>query len=123
MFQTFTCSILLPYQALIYDLKISNVIDIGNLQIGIFMYLCFTGQLPNIISHHFNLNNKIHTYSTRNAFNFHYPKLRTTSMLNSIFYKGPQIWNNIPPEIRLSKSISVFKRKYKNYLLNMYNVQ
>ena len=105
------------------DLKILNVIDIGNLQIGIFMYLCFTSQLPNIILHYFNLNTNIHNYSTRNAFKFHYPKLRTTCMLNSIFYKGPRVWNNIPPEIRSSKSINVFKRKYKNYLLNMYNVQ
>ena len=107
---------------LFYNQNILNIIDIGNFQIAVFMYLCFTGQLPRFISNYFILNLQIHNYNTRNSVNYHYPKLRTTCMKNSIFFKGPELWNTIPLDIRSSKSIRIFECKYKKYLLDKYIV-
>ena len=59
----------------------------------------------------------IHDYntSTRNASDYQYPRIRTTSMRNSVFFKGPEVWNSLPTEIKSSQSLDVFKYKYKRF--------
>ena len=90
--------------------------------IAIFMFLCFNGKLPNFLANSFCLNMDIHDYNTRNALDYQYPRIRTTSMRNSVFVKGPEVWNSLPTEIKSSQSLDVFKYKYKRFLLHMYQV-
>ena len=49
---------------------------------------------------------------------FHLPFRRIELTQSSIAYNGVQTWNKIPLEIRMSPSLSTFKEKYKNYLLD-----
>ena len=49
---------------------------------------------------------------------FHVPHKRLDVSHNSITYESVKTWNAIPPTIRSSKSINIFKTKYKEYLLN-----
>ena len=108
---------------LFYEHGILNVYDMANLYIAVFMFLCFNGHLPTFLTTCFKLNSDVHSCNTRNALNYHLPKIRTTSMKNSLFFKGPVIWNSIPLEIRKSKTLNLFKIKYKVFLLNKYNNQ
>lgn len=47
------------------------------------------------------------------------PRHATAAFRGSFRYAATKCWNNIPPPIRNSKSIFTFKRKYKNYLLDI----
>ena len=38
--------------------------------------------------------------------------------INTIAFKGPQIWQNIPLEIRNSESLSLFKSNIRAYLVS-----
>ena len=69
------------------------------------MFLCFNGKLPNFLANCFRLNMDIHDYNTRNALDYQYPRIRTTSMRNSVFFKGPEVWNSLPTEIKSSQSL------------------
>ena len=90
-------------------------------QLGIFMFLCHINLLPTSLLKYFSLNCNIHSYATRNAANFHMPKVRTSLLHKSIIYQGPVVWNSIPDEIRNSKSLNLFKIKLKNYFIQIYN--
>ena len=102
-------------------LNLLNWHDINKLNIAIFMFLCFKGLLPPYISSKFDLNCHIHNYNTRNAKNFHLPKIRTNVSRNSIFYKGPVVWNSIHNSIKDKPTLNSFKSSYKSYLISLYS--
>ena len=83
-------------------------------QLGIFMLLCHRKLLPTSVLKYYSLNCNIHSHATRNAANI--PKARTMLTYQSIVYQGPVVWNTIPNEIRNSKTLNLFKCKYKIYL-------
>ena len=102
------------------SLKILTLYDLYKYKLGIFMFLCHKNILPKSLLVHFCLNCNIHAYSTRNAANFHLPKVRTFLMHNSIFYQGPIIWNSLPEETRNSNTLNIFKSKFKKHLIDKY---
>ena len=104
-----------------FKLGILNVIDMHNCYIAVFMFSCFNGNLPTFLLTCFNLNCDVHNFNTRNALNYNLPKIRTTCMKNSLFFKGPLIWISIPQEIKKCKTVNLFKIKYKKIMLNKYN--
>ena len=85
------------------------------------MFLWHRKLLPDSLMHYFTLNCNIHLYYTRNAKNFHIPKVRTSLFQKSVFYQGPLIWNSIPDDIRKVTSFNVFKRKLKENFIQNYN--
>lgn len=103
-----------------YQLKLLNIFDLYNMNIAIFMYLCFNNLIPKSISICFKLKSEIHDYNTRNPLDYNLPLARTNISMNSIFYKGPKIWNDLPLNIKSSPSLNVFKRRYKELLLERY---
>ena len=69
-----------------------------------------------------NLNyDRNHSYLTRSRNTLRTPLCRLTYTQQSVNYQGPLIWNEIPIDIKESRSISTFKYKFKNYLINQYN--
>ena len=104
------------------SLKILRFNDLYLYQVGIFMYLCYINALPESLLAYFNLNHNVHSYNTRNANNFHLPKARLTFFQNSILFHGPKIWNSLPPSIKESISLKVFKTKLKDHFLATYEV-
>ena len=61
-----------------------------------------------------------HDYDTRGSNDLRPQSARLTLTLNSISVVGPNIWNNIPEEIKNSPSRNSFKFKYKKLLLSYY---
>ena len=61
-----------------------------------------------------------HNVNTRSC-NLAKPKShRLTRTQQSITFSGPKLWNSLPPEIRLIKSLSIFKKKLKTHYLSNY---
>ena len=103
------------------NLKTLRMPDIYVYQCAIFMYLCNNKLLPTSIISYFQLNKNIHEHQTRSSNHFHFPLTKTSTYQNTIFYKGPLIWNGLPIAIRQSRTLSGFKRKMKCYLLQKYS--
>ena len=64
--------------------------------------------------------NRPHLYETRSRNTLRTPLCRLTSSQHSVSYQSVQNWNEIPEVIKNSRSISIFKRQLKNYLLSKY---
>ena len=66
--------------------------------------------------------NQSHNYNTRLASNLNYSLCRKRTNLgkNSFSYVGPQIWHNVPLDLK-TISFSLFKKKYMHYLINNYS--
>ena len=60
-----------------------------------------------------------HTYSLRSQINNRPPRFISKSKIGekSIQYKGSQIWNAMPIEVKNYELFAKFKTSYKNYLL------
>ena len=72
----------------------------------------------------FNKSSSIHGHETRYASegNFFTNYNRTTKYgLNNIQTLGSKVWASIPVKIQSSISRSAFKKRYKDYLLTLYN--
>ena len=61
-----------------------------------------------------------HAYPTRGQNELLPHSARLTLTQNSISVAGPNIWSDIPEDIRNSPSRNSFKFKYKKHLLSFY---
>ena len=86
------------------------------------MFNVFNNNSPKIISQMFSLNKSIHSYNTRSSIKYHYHKVSTQSMLNSVRHNGPRIWNELANELRNCTTISSFKVRLKTQLISVYSV-
>lgn len=71
---------------------------------------------------HHNINNykkhtNIHMYPTRNKNNIYVEKFGHTYYKKSPYYAGQKYYNLLPPEIKNSRSVNIFKAKIKKLLL------
>ena len=64
------------------------------------------------------LRSQLSSYSTRNQLDLDIPRLNLEFSKNNFFYSGVKTWNDIPLQIRTSSTITTFKRKLKEFLLN-----
>ena len=92
-----------------------------NLEIGKFCFKFNNALLPETFSGIFIDVTSIHSYNTRNSQNrFYRSQYLKKSGSSTLNYLGPQLWNNIPNNIKNKSSIYSFKISYKNYLLQKY---
>ena len=63
---------------------------------------------------------RTHTYTTRNRELLLPPFQRLTQTQKSVNFKGIQVWNSLPLDLRTTERIAVFKRKLKSYLFSFY---
>ena len=88
--------------------------DINKLQIGIHMYKLV------------NSNNATlplqadHNYPTRFHDNFRTPLHNTTLFQHSMSYSGPLVWNSVPNNIKVLRTLRSFKKQLKSYIINKY---
>ena len=100
--------------------KILKLIDLFDYNLGIFMYKYSTNDLPDVFLHMFKRNYSVHNYPTRQRDAYHLPRTRTIFAMKTIMYAGPKYWNDLPPELKGCLSLSSFKCKLRQYLLNNY---
>jgi hypothetical protein len=89
-------------------------------RITVLVYKCFHKMGPAYL--HSMFTPKTSIYTLRNPILFEQPRVSTVFHgLNSVFYHGPKIWNNLPNSIKSVATLSKFKlslKKYKTQLCN-----
>ena len=93
-----------------YRTKILKIQDIYRLNVAVYMFG----------ARHSGEFDRNHPYPTRSYNDLVplYARLNVTQ--NSLKVSGPSVWNSIPQEIRNLPTLSMFKNRYKKYLLSMY---
>ena len=88
-------------------------------QIAIFMY-----KFHNIAAFHsfFTKVTSVHNYNTRSAakHSYYLPNAKTNYGKFTNCFQGPSIWDTIDDNVKLSSSISVFKKRLKDQYFERY---
>ena len=95
---------------LFHSNNILKVQDMYKLYVAIYMYNNWEAESYAVS----------HDYNTRNRNSLVPSAARLTATERSISVVGPNIWNSIPFDIRESPTISIFKNRFKAYLLSNY---
>ena len=87
------------------------------------MYRFENNLLPVSFKKYFTNLDCIHAYDTRNKHKSKYflPRYQTNYGKKSLQYFGIKLWSEIPQEIKCLSYIS-FKKIYKNYLFDLYEL-
>ena len=85
------------------------------------MYKYHNQLLPSVFNSFFTKVDQVHSYNTRYASKLSYflPKVRTNYGKSNICFRGPMIWNSVDEDFK-SSSLSLFKLKLKEHLINVY---
>ena len=69
------------------------------------MYSCLNGSLPKFFNNFFFTDNSaLHNYNTRKASNINISYQRTNCGGFSLRYRGVEIWNSLPQDLKKCKS-------------------
>ena len=90
-------------------LRILKLDDIYKLQVAKIIFKYKQNGLPNPIQSLFVTNYDVHNRNTRQSHNLRVQKPRTTLATQNISSKGPQIWNALPPDIKLLVSGTIYR--------------
>ena len=107
-----------PHYNLFSVLKFDNIFK---LKIGIFTYKIIhdKSNIPALFSQTIQLASTSHSYNTRFAGkqNFSRTKARINYGVHTFNFVSSRIWQSIDPEIKLSNSVNIFRKKYIKSLL------
>ena len=100
------------------NLKILNVYQVNYYTIAILMEKSFSNnQLPISLKDILGLMKEVHNHNTRSNKKLHKPCVKTNLRKLSISFKGVDIYNSLPSDLKYIQCKSTFKRKLKNYIL------
>ena len=106
-------------------LQILKLNDIFKLQVTSFVYECLNNLVRIYFREYFVSIHSVHNIGTRQSKKGDLFALccNTTQYgLRSIHYLGVHIWNSLPNEIRESRSLSTFKKKFEDFFLALYKI-
>ena len=96
-------------------LSVSNLIIFGR---AVMIYKIMNGLCPDNLRGRLVTTSQISNYPTRNHLDLDTPRQNLEFSKTSFFYSGAKTWNEIPLEISMSSTITIFKRKPKEFLKN-----
>ena len=111
-----------PSSPLFKSLELIKFFDIVLFQIAIFMYKFHNNVLPAVFHSFFTKVTSVHNYNTRLAakHSYYLPYARTNYGKFNIRFQGPSVWNTIDHNVKISSSISVFKKRLKDHYFERY---
>ena len=74
--------------------------------------------LPACFNKFFQRNSEIHSRRTRQSNDLHLPLFRKSICKQSLKFVGVKLWNEIPDEIKQSKTLGQFKKRLRYHFLN-----
>ena len=101
------------------DGRSCNWLSVSNLTIfdrAVMIYKIMNGLCPDNLRGRLVTRSQIPNYPTRNQLDLDTPRQSLEFSKSSFFYSGAKTWNEIPLEIRMSSTITIFKRKLKEFL-------
>ena len=103
------------------NLKLIKLHDLYRMQVAKYMFSLQKGTLPITLIKRLTYNTDIHHHNTRNVQNPHIAQRRTNSIASkSLRHKGPEIWYQLPEELRNKKILETFAYHLKKYIINSY---
>ena len=83
------------------------------------VYKCLNDLCPSYLINLFRYVNTVHDRPTRSSSNnaLYLPKPNFESFKNSFQYAGASLWNQLPPDLKNSTSLELFKTRYKKQIL------
>ena len=94
--------------------------DQFKLQISIYVYKLLNLNADPEIESLLYQNSIIHQFNTRSTVSFNVSFVNRSKSKNCIAHNGIKIWNNLPEDMRNSKSLYNFKKKVKAFLHGKY---
>ena len=101
------------------SLNILKLKDLINLKNAIFMFKVFNQQLPPKLLSMFQVNHNDH-YNLRKKQHFILKQIRTKQKEMCLSIQGIKLWDSIPDDIKNSRTVDIFKLRYKYFLINQY---
>ena len=101
------------------ELQLLKIKDVFTRAVGIYMYKIMYNQKAQFILNDINEQQISHPHSLRNAGELRLPDVSILRFKQSTFYQTIKVWNALPTDLK-NTSLIVFKRKLKEYLLNLY---
>ena len=96
-----------------------NWLSVSNLTIfarAVMIYRIMNGFCQDNLRGRLVTRSQISNYRTRNWLGLATPRQNLEFSKSSFFYSGAKTWNKIPLEIRMSSTITMLKRKLKEFL-------
>ena len=90
------------------------------MQVAHLMFKNARQKLARTFESYFILSNAVHNHYTRGSTKYFLPYCRTVGRSHSFKLSGPRVWNSLPPDVIAVESESIFKKRLKKYLLEMY---
>ena len=102
------------------EMNILQVDDIYRLEVGKFMYKFNNDILPENFQNYFKHVSAIHNHNTRTTANLSMNPIRSNTKFskNTLKYKGVEVWNSIPSDIKHLPSVKSFSRQMKTFVVN-----
>jgi hypothetical protein len=111
-----------PSQPIMDRLGVLNIYDLFKMQLYTSMYRYMHDLLPKCLNVAFELRLNVHNHYTRNCSKLNVPFCRTKFRQATIAYLGPILWYLLDEALQQSSSITLFKRKIKEYLISMHKL-
>ena len=103
---------------LFQQLSILPLDRLNDFQVVCFVYRCVNNVLPMKFCSMFKTNSSVHSYNTRHCSELRHEYHRLNLRINTIRTYGVKLWNSLADELIKINSICVFKRQFKQSLLN-----
>jgi len=78
-------------------------------------------KLPDVFTSYFTHNSSIRHHDTRIKSNFFISCISTSFGKRALTHKGPALWNNLPYDLKMYRSTTMFKLMLKNCLIDNIN--
>ena len=101
----------------INNLKWLNVRNFILFRCATIIYKCINEEMPDYLKLLLNLYQPLKELRSSNDFLLEVPKNYKKISERAFFIAGPKIWNSIPLTIKLSPTLTIFKKRLKMYLL------
>lgn len=103
------------------NLNVLLLNDLYFVSVAVLMYKAFHDNVGN--TGYFGLFTKtslLYTRTRQANVNFYVSLVNTNVRKSSVFHVGVNIWNNLPLEVKLSKSVNVFRKCCKQNIIDIY---
>jgi len=102
------------------ELGLLKMHDICTLQMCEFMFKFNSSLLPVNFNNFFQENSSVHHYDTRQVNDYHCFYARTRVRQTTVRFRGPLEWKKLQSDVKLCRSLHLFRRKVKRSLLSTY---
>jgi hypothetical protein len=84
------------------------------------MNFVYCQHYPDVILRLFNRSNTVSIVTRQHNLNFKVTRCRLQTVSKFIVHSGVVMWNNLPVDLRNVRSVKLFKRDLKQYIMSLH---